>query len=136
MKKLVIGLLAALLVLVACGSTKAYEVSTENVVERIENKESFILYIGSKDCSACQQFAPTFEEVYNDYPDTLYSIEYTSAIAKDKETFEALEENHIQKVTGTPSVYVIKEGVVVEKRVGVLKYSELETLIERFELNK
>lgn len=136
MKKLVIGLLVSMLVLVACSGGKSYEVSTQSIVERIENKESFILYIGSNDCGACQQFAPTFEEVHNDYPDTLYSIEYTSAMAKDKVDFEALEENHIQKVTATPSLYVIKDGVVVEKRVAVLKYSELETLIERFELNK
>lgn len=136
MKKVVIGFLVSLLILVGCSSGKVYEVSTQSILDRVENKESFILYIGSKDCSACQQFSPTFEEVYNDYPDTLYSIEYTSAKAKDKELFESLEENTIGTVTGTPSIYVIQEGVVVEKRTGILKYSELESLINRFELNK
>ena len=136
MKKFIVLMLTGLLVLVGCSSGKSYEVSTQSIVDRVDAKESFILYVGSKDCSACQQFSPTFEEVYNDYPDTLYSIEYTSAMSKDKELFEGLEESTIGVVTGTPSVYVIKDGVVAEKRTGILKYSELETLIERFELNK
>lgn len=138
MKKGIIAIIAAMLLLVACGGSakKEYEIDTNAVIEKIENKESFILYIGASDCSACQQFSPTFEEASKDYPETMYYVEYNGAQASSKDEFTSLEDNHIGKVTATPSIYVIKDGAVAEKRMGVLRYSELETFVERFELNK
>ncbi len=137
MKKVLTVLLVSLLILVGCGnSAKAYEFETQTILDKIEAKDSFVLYISSKDCSGCKQFAPTFEEAFNDFSDVFYSIEYTSAMASDKELFETLQSDHLGEVTVTPTIFVIKDGVVVDKRTGGLKYSELETFVERFELNK
>ena len=134
MKKAITVLVVFMLVLVGCSGAKSSTlITSEDALAKIDNKDSFIFYVGSKDCSACQQFAPTFEEVATDYPEVLYSIELTKEAGTDN--FEKLEEV-IGTVTATPTVLVIKDGVVVDKRVSILKYSDLQAFLERFEIVK
>lgn len=134
MKKAITVLMVLMLVLVGCGGSKSSTLITStDALAKIDNKDSFIFYVGSKDCSACQQFAPTFEEVAQDYPDLLFSVELTKE-AKT-EDFEKLQEL-IGTVTATPTIFVIKDGVVVDKKVSILKYSDLQSFLERFEIEK
>lgn len=133
MKKYISILLIMLVVLVGCGSKVDTLITSNDALEKIENKDSFIFYVGSKDCPACQKFSPTYEEVAQDFPDSLYSIELSKE--KNSEDFIKLEES-IGKITVTPTVVVIKDGVVVDKKQGALKYSELENFLERYEIAK
>lgn len=134
MKKAITVLMVLMLVLVGCGGSKSSTLITStDALAKIDNKDSFIFYVGSKDCPACQQFAPTFEEVAQDYPDLLFSVELTKE-AKT-EDFEKLQEL-IGTVTATPTIFVIKDGVVVDKKVSILKYSDLQSFLERFEIEK
>lgn len=137
MKKLFIVIVVSLLVLAGCSTTSVdHEVKTSAILEKIENEDSFILYIGSKTCEACKQFAPVYQEVAAEYPEYMYSVEITNAMANDKTDFELLQENVIGVVTQTPSIYVIKDGVVVNKSVGVLKYSQLEQFLTTYDIKK
>lgn len=134
MKKLITVLMVVMFVLVGCSGAKSSTlITSDDAIAKLDNKDSFIFYVGSKDCPACQQFSPTFDEVAEDFPDLLYSVELTKEAGTD--SFSKLEES-IGQVTATPTIFVIKDGVVVDKRVSILKYSDLQTFLERFEIVK
>ncbi len=137
MKKIALSMMVLLLILVGCSRALVdHEVKTSEILEKVANDDSFILYIGSKECSVCTEFAPTYQEIAAEYPEVMYSIELINAVSNDTEDFETLQDDVIGKVTVTPSIYVIKDGVVVDKATGAVKYSKLETFISTYDLNK
>ncbi len=105
MKKFIIILLC---IFIFCGcSYKSFIVDTslDEIKEKVENKETFILYIGSKDCSHCAEFKPKIEDVANEYKIKVYYIDISKL---NKE-----EENELKKIanySGTPTTAFIDEG--------------------------
>lgn len=136
MKKTLISILAILFLLVACGKRASHELKVVEIIEKFENKDSFIFYVGSKNCKACQVFTPTFTEVAAEYPEYLFSIELISARNNQKADFDKLEDLYINQVAVTPSIYYVKDGKVVDSHFGVLKYSDLEHILNVYEIMK
>ena len=137
MKKILIAMLVTLLVLVGCSTTSvSHEVKLSEIIEKIENKDSFILYIGSSECAACQSFAPTYQEAAAEYPAEMYSIEILSAKADHNADLTKLMEDSLGEIEVTPTIFAIKDGVVVDKKTGVMKYSQLMSMMERHEIIK
>ncbi len=136
MKKILIGLAAALLVLSACSKKANHQIKVVEALEKFESKDSFLLYVGSKECAACKVFSPIFEEVAKEYPEYLFYIEYLDAMANQKEDFNKLEDNYIGLLAVTPSIYYVINGEVVDVHHGVLKYSDLEHILNVYEIMK
>lgn len=133
MKKVVVILMAVMLVLVGCSSkTPQHQSKSSDVIVKIENKESFVLYIGSTECAACQLFAPVYTEFAEAQGDSVYSLEVITETGKRKDDFEKLQTDYIGRLEVTPTILFIKDGVVVEKTQGALKLSELENTAKRF----
>lgn len=88
-------------------TTKSYIVDTpiDEVKSMIENKETFILYIGSAECSHCADYKPKLEDVTLEYEVTVYYID-TSKLS-DNEYNELTE---IVSFSGTPTTAFIKNG--------------------------
>ncbi len=103
-------LLCLLLCLVITGCTdhskKSYiEINYEEYKQKIENKEDFALYIGSTNCSHCQDFKPTLEKVINDYDLEIFYVDLSKL---DQEQY-----NHIwdwSAIEGTPEIIFIEKG--------------------------
>ncbi len=106
LKKILLFLLP-LFLLCGCVKLTTYkEVSYKTVKKKIENKESFILYIASSECSACAMFKPTLEMVIKDYQ---IKVSYLNIIKMSKEEVSEFE-NIINFEGSTPKVYFIKDG--------------------------
>lgn len=105
MKKIVIALLC---IFIFCGcSYKSYIVDSnlDEIKEKVKNKETFILYIGSKNCSHCAEFKPKLEDVANEYKLTMYYVDISK--------LDNNEENELKKIanySGTPTTAFIDEG--------------------------
>lgn len=104
MKKIFIFVLCLILL---CGCSKNYitEISINDLTKKIENKESFILYIGSSKCSHCKDYRPKLNDVVGEYKLTVYYIDVSKL--KDKES------NKLSKIvsySGTPATAFIEDG--------------------------
>lgn len=80
-------------------------ISYEELKEKLDKEESFVLYIGRKGCSACEAFNPKFKKIINEYKITTYYL--------DLATYEDNEIDYVQKnisFTGTPTVVFIVDG--------------------------
>ena len=81
------------------------ELKMDELREKINNKESFILLISQTTCSHCAEFKPHFKKVLAANKVTAYYIE--------KDLLNADEENELKtiaNITGTPTTIFIVDG--------------------------
>ena len=64
MKKILIVLVIFSFMLTGCSENKELiDISYDELSEKINKKESFVLYVGSSSCSHCADFKPILEKV-------------------------------------------------------------------------
>lgn len=130
MKKIItIGLMC--LVMVGCSKNKLLiEINYEDFKEKIENKESFILYIGSTNCSYCARYNKTLKRVMDKYQVTVYYIN----VGDEKMTQE--ENKQLDNETGysgaTPTTVFVKKGEVQGQYNRIRGYVESDKIIKAF----
>lgn len=91
-----------------CGNklTTYEEINYKTMMEMFEEKQSFILFIGSSDCTHCDSYKETLNKVISKYQVKINYIDISKL---------TLEENVKLKVfvnyTGTPTTAFIEQGV-------------------------
>lgn len=82
------------------------ELTTDKVIEKINNKDSFILCISATYCSHCNSYKPKLKEIGKKYKIDIYYIDY------DKYTDNEIEEfkKYISFDGSTPVTLFINEG--------------------------
>ena len=102
-------ILAIIIALLICGCGKEEnhitEISYSNLKERLNNKESFVLYIGNKDCTHCQSYKPILTSVLNEYDIDIFQLDNTKLTTNEYNEFKS-----ILSVTGTPTILFITNG--------------------------
>lgn len=131
MKKIAIALMLVLLLLVSCGSTEVLSFSDgEEIMEKIENDESFVFIIGTSTCPACTQYKPVVEELIESKDVEVFYIESDKV---DQEAVLELVENYLDnELEWTPTTYFVVDGEVNEVLPGALRYTELVAKFEEY----
>ncbi len=132
MKKIII-ILSIVLVVFTFGCSikqRIIEISANDFLNKIENKETFALYIGNENCSYCVAYKPTLEQVLNDYDITIYHLDNSKLTTED---FNKI--NPIMNVQSTPTIVFIKNGeekTTLDRIVGKVSY---EKTVNKFKKN-
>jgi predicted bacteriocin transport accessory protein len=143
MKKLLIGLGIALVVLAGIAAIASFISTNENsqylekvpydqVVEEIQTEETVIAYYSSKTCPYCVEFEPTLLEA-------LKSSNYQARKVEVSESSENDVWGHMNEVAskflgttgGTPMVVIYQGGEPIDAITGKV---ELESVLEFFEV--
>lgn len=104
MKKCIL-LLLPFLILCGCSKKEYQEITMETLLKKVEQKESFILFIGATSCTHCTSYKSTINEVVKDYDITIYYI--------DVDTLNSTQNSTLKSLTpyqGTPTTVFIKNG--------------------------
>lgn len=98
-----------ILFLTGCGNkiTTYEEINYNEYSSLIENKEDFVLYIGSASCSHCLNFKPTLEKIIKNYQ---LDIKYIDISTLTEKEYAVLKNK--TKLQGTPTVVFIEDGIV------------------------
>lgn len=123
MKRFLTSIIVFLLVLTGCGTTHT---KSSDIINKIEGKENFVVYFGNPTCGACTAYAPTVEEINEDYDNVIL---YVDIDKDDREERIKLMDDYGLSLQYTPTTYFVVNGEVVDEKVGALRYSELEKLI-------
>ena len=131
MKKIAIALMLVLLLLVSCGSTEVISYSDgEEIMEKLENDESFVFVIGTSTCPACTQYQAIVEELIKNKDAEVFYIESDKV---DQAAVLELVENYLDnELEWTPTTYFVVDGEVTEILPGSLRYTELVTKFEEY----
>lgn len=80
-------------------------VSYDELNEKLENKDTFILEVVQDGCHNCTSFTPKFEKVLDEYDLVAYTLNISIIDANDSDKF--LKEYNVD---GTPTVIFFKDG--------------------------
>lgn len=107
MKKIFYCLLVLIPILFGCGKklTSYEEISYDDLMNKIENKEDFILFIGSETCAHCAAFKDTVNSIVKKYQIKIYYIDINKFSNTESSKFKT-----IINYSGTPTTVFIKNG--------------------------
>ena len=133
MKKVLL-VLFVLLSLTACNKkfSKGEVVTAyaDEVLEKLENKESFIVYVGYDDCQSCKEFNPILNKLIENYDITIYYLP-----TADKQTEDQLNEiqyNYFYRMYWTPTTYIVEDGEVLAIKEQLIEYEELVEWLKEY----
>ena len=133
MKKVLL-VLFVLLSLTACNKkfSKGEVVTAyaDEVLEKLENKESFIVYVGYDDCQSCKEFKPILNQLIENYDITIYYLP-----TDDKQTEDQLNEiqyNYFYRMYWTPTTYIVEDGEVLAIKEQPIEYEELVEWLKEY----
>lgn len=82
-----------------------HDITMSEVVDKIGNEDSFILYIRQTDCEHCKSFTPNFISVLSENKIEAYSLNISNLSDEDQTTYSELFD-----VNGTPTVLLFEDG--------------------------
>lgn len=94
-------------------------ISIEDYKGKLEKKDSFVMYVYSTSCPACQSFKPVLNEVIKEHKSKVLALN-TAVKENNDPTF--FKENNIQH---TPTLIIYKDGVKQDVKVGYQSKKEL-----------
>lgn len=132
MKKIIIMLLAFICITGCSGNTKTkksyQEITYDEYMEKIENNDTFVLFMWQTGCSHCEEFEPTLKNVISEYE---LSDVYALNLAELTDEQYAKIKNKTF-VSGTPTTIYVKEGVT-QTSPKVIGNKDEETVIKFFQ---
>lgn len=116
-------------------NTLVYEINMQQLEEKINNKDTFILVMTQTGCVHCQSYLPTIKKVSREYGVTFYVLNRAKL---SKEEYSRL--NDIANISGTPSTIFIVDGeekTTLNRLTGSIEKSRLvEKLISEGYINE
>lgn len=134
MKKIII-LFAVLfsILLVGCGNKIKYtdytELKIDELQQKLDNKDSFVLVLGSSTCSACAKYRETMKNVIKDKQVEIF---YLDLHALTEEEYAKIYSKYV--VTSTPTTVFIKEGLetsTYDRIIGAASYSDVVNSLKK-----
>lgn len=131
MKKIIVVIITCLF-LSGCGQKDPYkEVSFDTLNAMIEKKESFVLVIGSSDCTHCADYKTTMKDVVKRNKVTIYYID----VSKLNSTEFAKLRNKFS-FTGTPTTIFVEDGKEKDAQFNRINGAkDYDTIIKRLKKN-
>lgn len=105
-------------------------IEPSEVLEKIENKETFAFILGDKECSACNSYkATTLTELKDTNGILLPFVELNGIENDDRKAhlnvLVQIIENHLDgQFEATPTTYFMVDGVMKDVTVGAISYEE------------
>lgn len=134
MKKLfcILGVILSLVLFTGCSELKTYEeLSFDQVMEKLDNKEDFILFIGSSQCSHCLSYEPKLKQVIKEYQVKVYYIDVYELSDEENGRFNA----RISYGNATPITVFIKKGEETSTYNRIRGDQDTETIVKMFQKN-
>ena len=111
---IIIVVLGVFVIAFKSSDTKDYlkELSYSELIEKINNKDSFIVYVKQDSCSHCQNFTPVLENVLKKYKIEAYYIRLNTFTEEEKTYTDdgSIINGTDLIISGTPTVIFMNNG--------------------------
>lgn len=128
---IVILIILSIVVILSSNKNNLIKLSYNEVVEKINNKESFVLCISATYCSHCQDYKPKLKNVANDYNILIYYIDIDKL--DEKEYINLKKELSLDG--STPITIFFKNGEEATTATRIEGDVKTEKIIEKLKAN-
>lgn len=128
MKKLI--LIVTILCLIGCGKRGYTELSVDELFEKIDNKETFVIVLGQETCSACSKYKETMQEVITKEKVEIFYLDLSKL---DQEEYAKVYSKFV--VVSTPTTAFIIDGVeesTYNRIVGTENYDNIVAKLKAY----
>lgn len=101
-------------------ATTFVDIDLDEYNAKLKNKDDFILFVYSNDCTACKMFKPKLESVIQEKHLIVYGIETNAIVGVGKD-------NDLYKLKYTPTIIIYKEGKNIFYSLSDEDYNYFET---------
>lgn len=116
------------------------EVKVDEFKEVAESKKIQVVYIGRPTCGYCVKFLPTLQKAQKEYKYKTVYLDITNvASQEDQEKILAYDndEGFLKENFGsTPMVLLMKDGKLVDTKVGYTEYADFASFLEKNGITK
>ena len=106
------------------------EIKYDEVINKINNKESFVLLLSQTTCSHCMEYKPKLAKVAKKYKVLVYYLE-TDLL--DEETYGDLKKHF--SFTGTPTTVFVRDGEEKTAATRIGGDASVDKIISKFKSN-
>ncbi len=111
---------------------KTYQnIKYDEYKKKIENKETFLLFVWQEGCTHCEAFKPIFNNVIKKMDLKVYGIDLKGLSEDEYKVFK-----NKTFVTGTPSLVLFEDGKYIDKFVGNKTEEELLEFLNEMKVTK
>lgn len=131
MKKILCAIvILSLVLLTGCKKYDGYSELTFNELQtKLENKDSFVLVLGSSTCSACAKYQEVMKDVISDKQVEIFYLDLQQL---SKEEYAKIYSKYV--IVSTPTTVFIKEGLetsTYDRIVGAANYTDVIKNLEK-----
>lgn len=132
MKKvfMIISLLVCVIGLTGCSKYKTYtELSFDEFQNKLNNKDSFVVVMGSSTCSACAMYKKTMQDVIKDKQVEIF---YLGLDKLNDEQYSKIYSKYV--IESTPTTIFIKDGTettTYDRIIGAASYSKVVDALKK-----
>lgn len=132
MFKCIIILFMLTIILTGCSSNDNHiiDISFNEFKEKMDNKDTFALYIGNENCSHCVSYLPTLKSVLDSYNITIYHLDNSKLTDEEDSLFK-----NYASISGTPTVIFITKGEEETTLNRIVGETSFDATKERFKTN-
>ena len=108
------------------------EISYDEVIKKLDNKDTFVLLISQTTCSHCAAYKPKLKDVSNEYEIDVYYID-VDLLEEDK--YDELNSRLSFATSGTPLTIFLKNGEEKTVATRIKGDSSKEKIIKKLKSN-
>ena len=128
---LIILLLVISLLLLLNNKSNLIKLSYTEVIEKIDNKETFILCITATDCIHCNEYKPKLKKISNKYDITIYYTDISTFTDDEYSNFKT----QLSFDGSTPITIFIKDGTETTTATRIEGNVSYEKIISKLQKN-
>lgn len=103
---LAVILLVGIIYLFTMKNTNFVKLNYNEILNKVENKDDFVLCVSAKDCIHCQEYKPKLEKISNKYDIMIYYVDIDEFTEEEYQTFKT----KFSFDGGTPTTIFFKNG--------------------------
>lgn len=112
----------------ASNNDSLIQITDTELLDKVKNKEDFILYVYGENCEYCKTFLPKFTNVLN--REGFKSLKIPSD--KNSAYLDTITNLLGEKFQGTPAVYLYKSGKVIDYFIGDYDENTIKDYLYKF----
>lgn len=116
---------------VSSGSKNFIKLNYNEILEKVDNKESFILCVSASECTHCKSYKPKLKKISNDYDIKIYYTDVDKFSDDDYKEFK----DKFSFDGGTPTTIFFKDGEEKTTATRIEGDISIERTIDKFKKN-